>query len=449
MAGAGLSRLPALLDERLGGLPVGVLWVGFSGGLDSTVLLHVLAGLPAARGRDLSALHICHGLHPDADDWAHHAGQFAASLGLSFHRCDVKVTGIAEEGVEAAARRARYAAFAARLPDSGILALAHHRDDQVETVLMRLVHGAGLEGLAGMRALRPLRRGEHRLLWRPLLDVPRAELAAYAKQHGLSYIDDPANAYPDYTRNRLRHTVVPALRAAFPQAESGIAAAAARLREEAKALDHIARETLQQLLDPSDNSLACAPLHDMPAALRRHLIGLWLDTRGLPRPPPGIWAQLQPDLLDARIDAKPVLAWRGARLRRFRERLYGDDGVDATTSDWSLSWDGQRALVLPRGLGTLAFLPEENTAAKECTDIPQLENPFIVRARRGGEALQLNGHRQTVKKLLQEGNVPPWQRAQLPLVFDHAGELLSIAGRWNSDGFAQWLQKYQISLHLH
>lgn len=449
MAGAGLSRLSALLDERLGDLPPGVLWVGFSGGLDSTVLLHALAALPAARGRELAALHVCHGLHPDADDWAQQAAQFAASLGLPFHRCDVKVTGIAEDGVEAAARRARYAAFAARLPDAGTLALAHHRDDQVETVLMRLVHGAGLEGLAGMRALRPLRRGEHRLLWRPLLDVPRAELAAYAKQHGLSFIEDPANVHPDYTRNRLRHTVVPALRAAFPHAEAGIVAAAARLREEAVALDHIAREALQQVRDPSDNSLACAPLREMPSALRRHLIGLWLDALDLPRPPPGIWAQLQPDLLDARIDAEPVLAWRGARLRRFRERLYGDDGVDATTSDWSLSWDGQRALVLPRGLGTLAFLPEEGVPENQPAAIPQLENPFIVRARRGGEALQLNGHRQTVKKLLQKGDVPPWQRAQLPLVFDHTGELLSIAGRWNSDAFAQWLQKHQIRLHLH
>ena len=314
---------------------------------------------------------------------------------------------------------------------------------------MRLVHGAGLEGLAGMRSLRPLRRDDPRLLWRPLLDVPRAELEAYAQQHALSYVDDPANAHPDYTRNRMRHTVLPALRSAFPQGEAGIVAAALRLREEADALDHLARTALRQHEDPAERSLACAGLREMPTALRRQVIGVWLDTHGLPRPPPGIWAQLQPDVLDARLDSEPVLAWRGARLRRFRDHLYADDGVEEPSSNWSLEWDGKTALALPNGMGTLDFLPAHEAPIGADGAGLDASSRFVVRDRRGGETLRLNGHTQAVKKLLQHAGVPPWQRTRLPLVFDHTGELLSIAGRWNSDDFSLWLQKRHIRLRLH
>lgn len=433
-----MNTLTEHLAQALETLPAGELWVGFSGGLDSSVLLHALAAIPMARARSLTALHVCHGLQPEAATWAEHADRFAATLVLPFRRVDVVVSGIAEEGVEAAARRARYTAFAQHLPSPGNLALAHHRDDQVETVLLRLLHGAGHEGLAGMRTLRTLGRNDARLLWRPLLDRPRAELENYAHEHGLEYIEDPANVHPAFVRNRLRHDVLPTLRAAFPDADARIIAAARRLREEADALDGIAADLLEEHLDAAEHSLACAALRSLPSALARRLIGAWLDRLGLPRPPPGIWARILPELVDARPGAEPILAWHGARLRRHRDRLHADDDAPDPVPDWSLHWDGTTPLALPGGLGTLAFTPP--LTAPEA---------FVVRPRRGGEVLLLRGHRRPVKKLLQEAGIAPWQRARLPLLFDATGALLSVAGRWNSDPFRATLQATHRQLRLY
>lgn len=434
MAAAALKAL----SERLAALPPGALWVGFSGGMDSTVLLHLLAALPAARERGLTALHVCHGLHADADDWARRCEAFAVSLDVPFQRIDVTVSDIEHEGLEAAARRARHAAFAHRLPAPGVLALAHHRDDQAETLLLRLLHGAGHEGLAGMKMLRPLRRDDvMRWLWRPLLDVPRAVLAEYAREHALDYIDDPANAEPRHLRNRLRHSVLPALNAAFPEADARIAAAAQRLREEADALDALAQEVLQRHHDADDGSLACMSLRTSSPALARRLLGAWLDACGLPRPPPGIWSRLFPDLVNARQDATPSLAWRGARLRRYRDRLFADAGTSESRNDWSLAWDGLAPLTLPNGVGVLAFEPAPSTPS--C---------FHIRPRHGGEILHLHGHHRVVKKLLQEAGLPPWQRDALPLMFDAQGRLLSIAARWNDDGFSRHLAQAGARLLL-
>lgn len=429
-----LSRLAADLNA----LPAGALWLGFSAGLDSSVLLHALAALPQARARGLTALHVQHGLHPDADQWLQQAQISAAALGVPLQSCTVTVDRASGCGLEAAARAARRAAFARWLPRPAILALAQHQDDQVETVLLRLLHGAGSEGLAAMRSLHPLQGDDDAcLLWRPLLQVPRAALLAYAQQQGLQWIEDPANADPQHARNRLRHSVLPALRAAFPEADGAIAAAARRLRAESDVLDARARILLHQALH-SAGTLQLGVLHGLEPALMRRVFGLWLDRLGLPRPPPGIWSQLQPALLDARRDSQAELAWHGARVRRHRETLHADTGRDP--APWSpLHWDGLHALSLPAGLGTLQFTPGLRQPAQ-----------FVLRPRRGGERLQLRGQHRALKKLLQQTDLPPWQRARLPLLLDAAGTLCAVPGHWHSDAFAHWLAEQGTMLqHRH
>ena len=432
-----MSDLVAVLLAQLPTLPPGPVWVGFSGGLDSSVLLHALASLPGARSRGLGALHVCHGLHPDAPLWADHARTVAQALGVAFQAADVTVSTIAEEGVEAAARRARYGAFNRHVPAHGVLALAHHRDDQIETVLLRLMHGAGHEGLAGMRALRPLRAEGGAWLWRPLLDQPRQRLVEYARQHGLRWIEDPANAQPDFARNRVRHGVLPALRDAFPHAEARVIDSSVRLREEAEALTHCARILLNAHLDASDGSLPIAALTELPAALLRRVIGLWLNHHHLPHPPAGIWPRIVPELAQARPDATPQLAWRGAQLRRHRDRLHVLPAEACVAADWCIDWDGVAPLALPHALGTLVFDPPLSAP-----------HAWQVRNRRGGEVIHRHGHHRSLKKLLQEFDIAPWQRARLPLLFDNAGRLASIAGRWHSDAFAAWLHQHDKTLRL-
>lgn len=230
-----LARLP----------PGGALHVGYSGGLDSTVLLHALAQLPAARARGLVALHVDHGLHPASAAWARHCCGTAAALGVEARVLPVQINR-AGRGLEAAARAARHAALAAALPADGVLVLAHHADDQSETVLLKLLRGAGPEGLGGMRALRVLPQG---WLWRPLLDLPRETLRGYALAQGLEWIEDPTNADLRHARNRLRHEILPALRRHWPPLDASLAHAARHAQAAADYIDEAARRALAELQD--------------------------------------------------------------------------------------------------------------------------------------------------------------------------------------------------------
>nr|WP_246387766.1 tRNA lysidine(34) synthetase TilS [Chiayiivirga flava] len=413
-------------------MPGTELVVGFSGGLDSSVLLHALAALPAARARGLRAVHVDHGLHPASADWASHCTRVAARLDVPLRVERVQVAHDAGLGLEAAARAARHAAFRAAMTPDAVLVLAHHRDDQVETVLLRLLHAAGHEGVAGMRAWRRFDPG---WLWRPLLELPRERLVADAHAHGIDSIDDPSNADARFARNRLRHNVLPTLRAAWPDADARIAASATRLREDADALDALAAAQCDLLCGTAPDTLALGGLLELPSALRRRVLGLWLDRLRLPRPPPGVWRRVDEDLLAARADATPVLAWRGAQLRRYRGTLHALRERAAPAQDWCLPWNGAEPLQLPDGFGRLAFEPSHAFAS-----------PFHVCPRRGGERILRHGLQRPLRLCLQETGIPPWQRERLPLLFDAAGTLLAAGDCILSDVAHAWPRTHGITL---
>ncbi len=424
-----LSReLAALLAKA----PAGALCVGFSGGMDSTVLLHALAALPAARERGLRALHVDHGLNAASNAWAGHCAKLCAALDVPFARVDVRVENIDDLGLEGAARQARYAAFASQLSDGELLTLAHHRDDQAETLLLRLLHGAGHEGLAGMRSLRRL---ENAWLWRPLLDVPRETLRDYAAQHALQWIEDPTNTDSQHARNHLRNRVMPTLTARWPDASRRIAAAASRLREESDVLDAAARAAFDEVRRDDPNTLDLDALRALVPALRRSVVGRWLDALALPRPPPGIWSRLTTDLLDARGDAAPLLAWHGAELRRYRMTLYAMRPLSPAQTDWKLDWTGAEPLQLPAGFGRLSLEPATT-----------LDAPITVRARRGGERLDQPGSHRELRTLLQDLGIPPWVRERLPLLCSAAGDVLAAANLALSPAFARQLSERRARL---
>jgi len=424
----------AALAAELAALPQTTLWVGFSGGLDSTVLLHALASLPQARERGLRALHVDHGSGGHSAHWARHCRAFASRLGIEAQVVRANVRDVAKHGLEGAWRRARHEAFAEALPENSLLALAQHRDDQVETLLLRLLHSAGHEGLAAMRKIRPLRsRDSTRWLWRPLLDVPRSRLREYAQMHGLDCIDDPANHDPRHARTRLRTRVLPALRDAFPDADARIAAAATRLREEADALHEVARQFIQTHRDANDASLPARELVRLPNALRREAVSRWLDELGLPRPPAATWSRIVPELIEAAPDADACLRWNGAQLRRYRDRVFALAPFDESPT-FTLDWDGCAPLRLPQGLGTLHIEPA-----------PSEPQRWQVRNREGGERLRLGGMHRSLKHLMQQAALPPWRRGRVPLLFDTRGELLA-AGEMIGDGLQSWLAARQARL---
>lgn len=252
-------------------------------------------------------------------------------------------------------------------------------------------------------------------------------LHTYAKTHQLAFLDDPANHDPRHARVRLRKTVLPALRDTFPETDARIAAAAMRLREEADALHTVAREFLATHRHPHDASLPANELAALPNALRRDAVARWLDDLKLPRPPAAIWPRLVPELINAAADAQANLHWRGVQLRRHRGRIFAFAPFDAAPS-FALDWDGTAPLQLSNGLGTLALDPA-----------PTQPQHWQVRLRTGGERIRISGVNRSLKHLMQEAALPPWQRGRLPLLFDADGQLLAAGACWRADGFTSRL----------
>ncbi|WP_338015479.1 tRNA lysidine(34) synthetase TilS [Dyella acidiphila] len=410
----------ALLDtlrQALYTQPHGTLCVAYSGGPDSTALLHALAQLPAAQARGLRAMHIDHGLHADSARWAAHCRAFCATLGLPCDVHTVKVDRAAGIGLEAAARHARYGAFAAHLHTGERLIFGHHQDDQAETVLMKLLRGAGPEGLGGMRTERPLGHG---IVWRPLLALPRQVLRDYVTAHALPCIHDPSNDDRQLARNQLRHEIMPRLQSHWPQAAISIAHSAMLCRKAADTLQQDWLAAYETLRDDSSNSLDARSWLALPAALREPLLAHWLHTQGLTAPTTAQRQQIERQCV-AQDGQLPCIQWPGAEVHVWKHRLWAL--APRATAEWpgDLRWQGE-TLMLPGG-GRLQLEPAA-----------QLPMTLTVRPRRGGERIKPAGDRYTreLRALFQAGAVPPWQRADCPLIYE-GDALIAVGDRWLSE----------------
>jgi tRNA(Ile)-lysidine synthase len=402
------------------------LLVGFSGGLDSTVLLHALAASAQARERGLRAVHVHHGLHPDADAWAAHCERICAALQVPLAVMHVRVrpTG---HGPEATARAARLAAFTETLREGEALALAHHQDDQAETFLLRALRGSGVEGLRAMRRWRRFGRG---WLWRPLLDIPRTALLEYARRHELAWIDDPSNADTTFDRNFLRHRVLPLLRERWPGADAALARSAALQGEAHLLLVAGDARLLLEARAGHDDTLDVRVLRAAPAARRARVLRRWVETLGLPPLPRQGIACIETELLPAPRDATARFAWSGAVVRRWCDVLHAGWERPALPPGWSTSWDGREPLALPDGDRLRLDGPRTG-----------FERPVRVAARRGGERIRLPGraHSHALKHVLQDHHVPPWVRERLPLLLDDDDGVLAAGDLFVSAAFAEWL----------
>ncbi|WP_372748457.1 tRNA lysidine(34) synthetase TilS [Litorivivens sp.] len=395
--------------------------VAFSGGLDSTVLLHALTRLK--EHPSLHALHIHHGLQAQADDWQRHCKQFAESLGVSFHTANVSVDDCAS--VEDAARRARYAAFGDALNAGDVLLQAHHLDDQAETLLLRLFRGTGLEGLKGIPTAREL--GDA-ILVRPLLGLSRAELEDYAREHQLSWIEDPSNHDTGFDRNYLRHNVLPQVEARWPAYRATLARLAS-LAESALPEDSISNLTFHTRTS-TWSALDLESLRSLDEGSRNAALRQWLSQTGL-TPSLAQLQALQKSMLWSSADAEPVFELGEFQVRRFKEVLY-ITSLTPFDPSLELAWDGGSVLDIP-GVGKLSAVGGSQPER------------FTVHFRRGGERCQPAGraHSQRLKKLLQESDVPPWRRDRLPLIYLD-GELAAVADLWVCADYAERLAEWRF-----
>ncbi len=414
------------LVDALASAPPGLLCVGFSGGPDSTALLHALALMPEARTRGLRALHVDHALHAQSAAWAEHCRQFCVTLNVPCEARRVTVDLSKGLGLEAAARVARYGAFAAHLQKSETLLLAHHRDDQAETVLLKLLRGAGPEGLGGMQARRSFAEGE---LWRPLLMLSRQQLRDYVEAHRLACIHDPSNDDMRLARNHLRHEIMPRLTRYWPNAVDSIVHSGSLNRAAADALKVQWLVAFDTLHDAHTDTVDAAGWLALHPALRDPLLDYWLHALGLPAPTTGQRRQIEHQC-HARAGQQPCVQWSGAELHIWRGRLWASPPPPPIDGSWQASWQGE-TLRLPDG-GTLSL---GDASAR-------LAEPVTVRLRQGGERIKPAGDAYTreLRDLFQQAMIPPWRRAGVPLLY--AGdEIIAVADRWiSARGMAMFQQ---------
>ena len=390
--------------------------VALSGGRDSVVLLDALLHVAPLSGHRVAALHVHHGLSPNADRWQRFCADLAAARGIPFVARSVAVPPAPRAGVEAEARRLRYAALADAALAAGLphVAVAHHRDDQAETLLLQLLRGAGPHGLAGMAERRADPRGVTFL--RPLLAIPRAAIDAYAQAAGLAWVDDESNAAHRHLRNAVRHRALPALVEVAPRAPVTLARAARHQADAARLADDLA--ALDAAAHGDGGSLDRAALAALPAHRARNLLRWFLRRHGLPAPAEARLAAMLAQLGYARADAGVTLVHAGVEVGVHRGRVVVHR---APPAPFDLRWTGEPELVLPHG--RLAFRRAEGAGLDPSRAAAA---PVAIRPRSGGERLQLAAGRprRAVKSLLQEAGLAPWERRALPLVW--CGDALAV-----------------------
>ena len=436
--------------------------VAYSGGLDSSVLLHVLHQLiqQGSIPSPVCALHINHQLSPHANDWQQHCEQHCRSLGIPFYTelVDVKLAG---HGVEAAARQARYRCFEGFLKEDDCLLLGHHADDQAETFLFRLMRGAGNLGLSSMVKARPL--GVATLL-RPLLGVLRYQLERYAVASHLQWIEDESNASLDFDRNFIRHKMIPVLESRWQQAKKQLANTADRLQKSQGLLNDLAEIDLKQLdlrQERCGTSIDWSLLRTFSQDRINNIIRFWCQCEGHPLPNSQQLMQIQQQFFARNVMlSSAVVRWgrhgvkeggvkqggvkqggmRQCEVRQFNCRFYLMTRLaDFSPTEYSVEWDVSQPLHLDEAGQLVLSLQDhvDNDCHQHCLSVAKLNKKKLqVHWRQGGERCTPSGRSrsQTVKKLLQEYKLETWLRDRVPLLFMDE-KIVAVGDLWVCQGF--------------
>ncbi|HET7570097.1 MAG TPA: tRNA lysidine(34) synthetase TilS [Gammaproteobacteria bacterium] len=425
---SGDSFSPERLLDALGdkGTATGFI-VGFSGGRDSSVLLHALAMLRDRLPPSLRAIHVNHGLHADAADWERHCRRFAAALNVEYVSKTVTVDPSDSRGLEAAARAARYAALKSEMRPGEWLLTAHHADDQLETVLLQMLRGGGPAGIAAMPARAPFGSG---FLVRPLLAFERQTLIAYAEANDLNCVEDPGNIDPHRDRNYLRHEIVPRLKQRWPSATTTIGRAARHAAQAKSLLRDLAALDLDRIAEPGSPTLPIGAVVALGRARAENLLRHWLMQRNLPVPDARRLDTLLEQAAEAAGDKAPQVTWPGVEARCWQGRIYAFKPLDEP-AELPTRWHGE-PLELGPGLGELHAV--EGTGGLRTNVIAE---GLELRWRQGGERIRPPGqsHHRSVKDLLREARIVPWMRNRIPLLW-FEDEVVAVADLWIADEFA-------------
>ena len=409
-----------MLTPLAGGTP---LVIAYSGGLDSHVLLHACV----AAGQSVRAIHIHHGLQAEADAWVEHCRNVCRHLKVELDVIYVDASARPRQSPEEAARIARYMALTGAMRGEEILLTAQHADDQSETFLLQLLRGGGAAGLAAMPLLQRNQGVTH---LRPLLSFSRDELADYARQQRLNWIEDPSNANTVYDRNYLRQAVMPVLKQRWPSINRSLATAARLQQDNLEILEAMAAVDLAALITQDAMVLAITGLKQLSVARQMNLLRYWLKQQAGVKPTRKILQEIRRAVIYAVEDASPLLEWGGFELRRFRQKLYLLPSLPAFDHKQVLNWPPQQALTIAP-LGIQLQRGEISKAAEPRLKPLLRQRALQIRFRQGGEQIQPAGHphHQRLKQLFLQAGIPPWQRDKIPLIYD-GDTLIAVAGYW-------------------
>lgn len=405
--------------------------LAYSGGMDSQVLLHYLATtITTSTPIRLRAIHIDHGLQPDSAQWARHCEQQCQHLAIPCQVIALKLAIPKKHSLEAYAREARYAALCEQLKDNETLLTAHHQRDQAETLLLQLLRGAGVNGLAAMPMLNSLSTGQH---FRPLLTTSYETLKAYAEKYQLDYIDDPSNQDQRFDRNFLRHTILPLLQQRWSATISNLSRASQWQAESRELLaDYVQTDYQHCVVDrPTgqdfQQTMVCLQLDRLltfSALRQKAIIRHWLAEQGALMPNAKKLAQIMQHVLTAKADAQPCVRWSHVAVRRYQQALYllnnhpsFEQAPLSTTITDHYQWDLQQDFVMPHSRRKHCLRVEYFAAWK---GILQTQGKMLtIRFRKNGEKVRLpqRSQRISLKDLMQTLSIPPWERAYVPLVF--------------------------------
>jgi tRNA(Ile)-lysidine synthase len=404
--------------------------IAYSGGLDSHVLLHLASRLTDCLP-PITALHVHHGLQPDAEHWVEHCGETCLTLGIPLEVLRVDARHAPGDSPEESARRARYGALAGRLRAGGLLLTAQHRDDQAETLLLQLLRGGGLAGMAAMPRCAELGAGH---LLRPLLDFDREELRAYAEFHRLRWIEDPSNADPRYDRNFLRQQILPVLQQRWPGLTQVLSRTAAHCAEDLSTLREISQALLDSVRSDQAGGLCVSKLRGLRASDQTLVVRHWLRENQLRMPSDAVLQAILNEVLNAAPDRNPRVSWSEGEVRRYRDRMVMASPEANMDVRRVIAWDGKESLELPDGNGLLQAQPGLGHGVKvDFWKTARIE----IRYRQGGERARLPGRQgeRELKKLFQEAGVAPWLRHRIPLIFMD-DRLACVPGLWVFDPYA-------------
>ncbi|KGQ71303.1 tRNA(Ile)-lysidine synthase [Chelonobacter oris] len=396
--------------------------LAYSGGLDSTVLLSLFARLRQQQPHlPVRAIHIHHGLSPNADQWAQHCRQQCKQFNIALIIEKVRLN--PTNGVEEAARRARYHAFKPHLQPNELLVTAHHLNDQSENLLLALKRGSGIKGLAAMQVRSELWQ---MAIFRPLLRYSREQLEQYALAQGLNWVEDESNQDTHYDRNFLRHGIMPALRQRWPTIDRTFQRSAQHCFEQQQLLEELLSPLFQQLYRTADRTLDIAPFHTYSRSKQHFLLRLWLEQSAVEMPSQRQLNELIDNLIFARRDSQPQLQLGQRVIRRHQHRLYLT-ALYADISTTIIKVELEQSVTLPDNLGTLCFQVRANglnviwrqteKISKFVLPPPPPQQKIEIRFAYSGKVrLAAERANQDIKKIWQQSDIPPWQRQRTPLV---------------------------------